>query len=188
MRENQKDPFEVLGISRGSSDAEIKSAFRRLALQYHPDRNKSFDAEERFKDIHDAFERLEASSDQKIDDKELEREDEIFEEKQRRRKQEEKDWAEISEEDWENADKILEEKQRRRDKIEKERQKNWQELSPRAEGGRWQTPEDAEHLQQEDVKRQGQGESFPPPPAAPQVVKTGIFRRVVRYLKHRGRI
>ena len=37
---SSKDYYETLGVSKGASDAEIKSAFRKLAKQYHPDINK----------------------------------------------------------------------------------------------------------------------------------------------------
>lgn len=52
------DYYDVLGVSRNASAEEIKKAFRRLAFQYHPDRNKSTGAEERFKEINEAYEVL----------------------------------------------------------------------------------------------------------------------------------
>ncbi len=52
---NKKDYYEVLGVSKTASDEEIKRAFRRLAKQYHPDVNKSADAEEKFKEIGEAY-------------------------------------------------------------------------------------------------------------------------------------
>jgi molecular chaperone DnaJ len=51
----QRDYYEVLGIARDADAPAIKDAFRRLALKYHPDRNKSPDAEERFKEIAEAY-------------------------------------------------------------------------------------------------------------------------------------
>jgi molecular chaperone DnaJ len=55
----QKQPYyDVLGISRDASQEEIKKAFRRLAMQYHPDRNKEPGAEDRFKEINEAYEVL----------------------------------------------------------------------------------------------------------------------------------
>ncbi len=51
----KRDYYEVLGVSKGSSKDEIKDAYRKLALQYHPDRNKSPDAEEKFKEISEAY-------------------------------------------------------------------------------------------------------------------------------------
>jgi len=51
----KRDYYEVLGIARNASADEIKSAFRKLARQYHPDVNKAADAEERFKEINEAF-------------------------------------------------------------------------------------------------------------------------------------
>jgi molecular chaperone DnaJ len=52
----KRDYYEVLGISNGSSDQDIKSAYRKLALKYHPDRNQgSKDAEEKFKEAAEAY-------------------------------------------------------------------------------------------------------------------------------------
>ena len=51
----KRDLYEILGIQRSASQDEIKSAFRHLARKYHPDINKSPDAEERFKEINEAF-------------------------------------------------------------------------------------------------------------------------------------
>jgi molecular chaperone DnaJ len=55
MSPSKRDYYEVLGVPRGSSVEEIKKAYRKLALQYHPDRNKAKDAEERFKEITEAY-------------------------------------------------------------------------------------------------------------------------------------
>jgi len=49
------DYYQVLGVPRNASKEEIKAAFRKLALQYHPDRNKSPEAEEKFKQISEAY-------------------------------------------------------------------------------------------------------------------------------------
>ncbi|MCL5438709.1 MAG: DnaJ domain-containing protein [Patescibacteria group bacterium] len=54
----QKDFYEILGVSKISSADEIKRAYRKLALQYHPDRNKSKDAEGKFKEVTKAYEVL----------------------------------------------------------------------------------------------------------------------------------
>ena len=53
-----KDYYSVLGISKGASENEIKKAYRKMALKYHPDKNKSKDAEEKFKEIAEAYEVL----------------------------------------------------------------------------------------------------------------------------------
>ncbi len=53
-----KDYYEILGVKRDSSDAEIKSAYRKLARKYHPDLNKTKEAEGKFKDINEAYEVL----------------------------------------------------------------------------------------------------------------------------------
>jgi molecular chaperone DnaJ len=53
---SKRDYYEVLGISREASDQEIKSAYRKLALKYHPDRNPGdHQAEERFKEAAEAY-------------------------------------------------------------------------------------------------------------------------------------
>jgi molecular chaperone DnaJ len=51
----KRDYYEVLGVSKSASKDEIKDAYRKLALQYHPDRNKAPDAEEKFKEISEAY-------------------------------------------------------------------------------------------------------------------------------------
>lgn len=54
----KRDYYEVLGIQKGASDDEIKKAFRKLAKKYHPDMNKEPGAEEKFKEINEAYEVL----------------------------------------------------------------------------------------------------------------------------------
>jgi len=51
----KRDYYEVLNVERGASQDEIKKAFRKLAFQYHPDRNKAPDAEEKFKEFSEAY-------------------------------------------------------------------------------------------------------------------------------------
>lgn len=51
----KRDYYEVLGISKTASANEIKSQYRKLALKFHPDRNKSNDAAEHFKEISEAY-------------------------------------------------------------------------------------------------------------------------------------
>jgi molecular chaperone DnaJ len=51
----RRDYYEILGIPRDASKEDLKTAYRRLALKYHPDRNKSPDAEEKFKEISEAY-------------------------------------------------------------------------------------------------------------------------------------
>lgn len=59
----KRDFYEVLGVDKNASKADIKAAYRQQALAWHPDRNKAADAEEKFKEINEAYEVL--SNDQK---------------------------------------------------------------------------------------------------------------------------
>ncbi|MDD3493923.1 MAG: DnaJ domain-containing protein, partial [Candidatus Thermoplasmatota archaeon] len=51
----KKDYYEVLGVNKDASQADIKKAYRRLALKYHPDKSDRPDAEEKFKEISEAY-------------------------------------------------------------------------------------------------------------------------------------
>jgi hypothetical protein len=53
-----KDYYEIMKVDRKATDAEIKKAFRALAIQYHPDKNPSVEAEAIFKEINEAYEVL----------------------------------------------------------------------------------------------------------------------------------
>src|SRR5512134_641992 len=52
---SNRDYYEILGVGRNASDDEIKGAFRKLARQYHPDVSKEPDAEEKFKEVNEAY-------------------------------------------------------------------------------------------------------------------------------------
>jgi curved DNA-binding protein len=58
MAVGSRDPYEVLGVPRDASDEDIRAAYRRLARRYHPDVNKEPGAEDRFKEISEAYETL----------------------------------------------------------------------------------------------------------------------------------
>lgn len=57
----KRDYYEVLGLSKGASEDEIKKAYRKMAKKYHPDINKEPGAEEKFKEINEAYEVLSLS-------------------------------------------------------------------------------------------------------------------------------
>lgn len=62
MTTSKRDYYDVLGISKNASDEEIKKAFRKLAMEYHPDRNKREGAEDQFKEINEAYQVLSDAS------------------------------------------------------------------------------------------------------------------------------
>ena len=53
-----RDYYKILGIAKGATDDEIKKAYRKMAVKWHPDKNKSPEAEEKFKDIAMAYDVL----------------------------------------------------------------------------------------------------------------------------------
>ena len=54
----KRDYYDILGIGRNDSGEDIRKAFRKKAMEFHPDRNKSTDAEEKFKEINEAYQVL----------------------------------------------------------------------------------------------------------------------------------
>ena len=54
----KRDYYEILGVAKTATPDELKSAYRKLALQFHPDRNKAADAELKFKEINEAYQVL----------------------------------------------------------------------------------------------------------------------------------
>src|SRR3954464_8709677 len=56
---SKRDYYEILGVVRGASDADLKAAFRKLAMQHHPDRNPGdMECEHRFKELNEAYDVL----------------------------------------------------------------------------------------------------------------------------------
>ncbi|MCC7277493.1 MAG: DnaJ domain-containing protein, partial [Chromatiaceae bacterium] len=55
---SKRDYYEVLGVPRNASEADIKKAYRRLAMKFHPDRNPGEEAEQKFKEAKLAYEIL----------------------------------------------------------------------------------------------------------------------------------
>lgn len=64
-----KDYYKVLGIQRGAGEDEIRKAYRKMALKYHPDKNKSPGAEDKFKEIAEAYDVLSDSKKKDIYDR-----------------------------------------------------------------------------------------------------------------------
>ena len=58
MTTSRQDYYDLLGVHRGASDEDIKRAFRKLAMEYHPDRNRREGAAEKFKEINEAYQVL----------------------------------------------------------------------------------------------------------------------------------
>jgi len=58
MADNKRDYYEILGVSQNATKSDMKKAYRRLARQYHPDVNKEESADDRFKEISEAYEVL----------------------------------------------------------------------------------------------------------------------------------
>ena len=54
----KRDYYEILGVQKGASDDEIKKAYRKLSKKYHPDINKEADADQKFKEVSEAYEIL----------------------------------------------------------------------------------------------------------------------------------
>lgn len=53
-----KNYYDILGVPRDATETDIKKAYRKMALKYHPDKNQSPDAEEKFKEIAEAYDVL----------------------------------------------------------------------------------------------------------------------------------
>ena len=55
---DKQDYYDVLGLQKDASEADIKKAYRQLSKKYHPDINKAPDAEAKFKEVNEAYETL----------------------------------------------------------------------------------------------------------------------------------
>ncbi|MBI4100593.1 DnaJ domain-containing protein [Candidatus Microgenomates bacterium] len=55
---DKRDYYQILGVNKNASPEELKRAYRKMALEYHPDHNKASDAHEKFKEINEAYEIL----------------------------------------------------------------------------------------------------------------------------------
>ena len=64
-----KDYYKILGIPKTASDDDIKKSYRKLALKYHPDKNKAAGAEDKFKEVAEAYEVLSDKKKREIYDK-----------------------------------------------------------------------------------------------------------------------
>src|SRR5919199_1933344 len=69
MATTERDYYELLGVARDASDQEIKKAFRRLARELHPDVSDKPDAEERFREVVEAYEVLSKSETRELYDR-----------------------------------------------------------------------------------------------------------------------
>src|SRR5258708_3490238 len=69
MAQTQRDYYELLGVSRDADDGEIKKAFRRLARELHPDVSEAPDAQERFREVVEAYEVLSKSETREVYDR-----------------------------------------------------------------------------------------------------------------------
>src|SRR6476619_126983 len=69
MAQKKRDYYEVLGVNKDASEEDIKKAYRKLAMKFHPDRNPdSKDSEEKFKEAKEAYEILTAAEKRKAYD------------------------------------------------------------------------------------------------------------------------
>src|SRR5947207_8157730 len=69
MATTERDYYELLGLSRGATEQDIKSAFRRLARELHPDVSEAPDAEERFREVAEAYQVLSNSETRELYDR-----------------------------------------------------------------------------------------------------------------------
>src|ERR1700741_818166 len=69
MATTQRDYYEVLGVARAADEGEIKRAFRKLARELHPDVSEAPDAEERFREVVEAYEVLSKSETRQLYDR-----------------------------------------------------------------------------------------------------------------------